>query len=257
MAKKEPLSRAEWIKQYMEKNNVNRNTAQSAWRQAESKQALARAAKAKYNARPDVKVTKAVDKFMRSGAGKTVGKIAKGAGAASAVAGMASAAYQLSTKEGLKNAAASRKAVMEAAAGKGAGAQATNRFTQASTNLAAAKKAAMKKAAANAAKRIPADQKDSSRKNVVGARRSADSADSSRTPKPMKKTSQNGSTGLTGASKGVYTVKSGDNLWNIARANKTTVSAILKANPIIAKRREAGKVDIFSGSKVRIPKGKK
>lgn len=51
----------------------------------------------------------------------------------------------------------------------------------------------------------------------------------------------------------VYTVKSGDSLWAIAQKNNTTVSAILKANPTIAKRRESGKVDIFSGSKVKLP----
>ena len=52
------------------------------------------------------------------------------------------------------------------------------------------------------------------------------------------------------------TVKSGDTLWGIAKANNTTVAAILKANPTIAQRRSAGKTSIFSGSKVRIPKGK-
>lgn len=51
----------------------------------------------------------------------------------------------------------------------------------------------------------------------------------------------------------VYTVKSGDNLSKIAQKHGTTVAALLKANPTIAKRREAGKVDIFSGSKVKVP----
>lgn len=55
---------------------------------------------------------------------------------------------------------------------------------------------------------------------------------------------------------GTYTVRSGDSLSKIASKNGTTVQAILKANPTIASRRKAGKVDIFSGSKVRIPKGK-
>lgn len=57
--------------------------------------------------------------------------------------------------------------------------------------------------------------------------------------------------------KNTYTVKSGDNLSKIAAQNGTTVSALLKANPTIAARRKAGKVDIFSGSKVRLPGGKK
>lgn len=68
------------------------------------------------------------------------------------------------------------------------------------------------------------------------------------TPKP--------SSGSTARS-GTYTVKSGDSLWKIASKNGTTVQALLKANPSIASRRKAGKVDIFSGSKVHIPKGKK
>lgn len=58
------------------------------------------------------------------------------------------------------------------------------------------------------------------------------------------------------AAKNVHTVKKGDSLWAIAQANNTTVSALLKANPAIAKRKAAGKTTIFSGSKVRIP-GKK
>ena len=51
----------------------------------------------------------------------------------------------------------------------------------------------------------------------------------------------------------VYTVNSGDSLWAIARKNKTTVAALLKANPTIAKRRASGKVDIYSGTKVKLP----
>ena len=52
------------------------------------------------------------------------------------------------------------------------------------------------------------------------------------------------------------TVKKGDSLWAIAKKNGTTVAALLKANPTIAQRRKAGKVDIYSGSKVRVPGGK-
>lgn len=50
------------------------------------------------------------------------------------------------------------------------------------------------------------------------------------------------------------TVKKGDTLSGIAAANKTTVKDILKANPVVAKRKADGKVDIFSGTKIRIPK---
>lgn len=63
-------------------------------------------------------------------------------------------------------------------------------------------------------------------------------------------------TAKAAATKNVHTVKKGDSLWAIAQANNTTVSALLKANPAIAKRKAAGKTTIFSGSKVRIP-GKK
>lgn len=87
----------------------------------------------------------------------------------------------------------------------------------------------------------------------VKASKRADSGDSARTPKPLTKAQQRGSMGLTGAS---YTVKKGDSLWQIAQDNKTTVSALLKANPELAKRKAAGKTTIYSGSKVRIP-GKK
>ena len=94
-----------------------------------------------------------------------------------------------------------------------------------------------------------ADSGDSAR----GAASAAANIKAGRVTTSTAKGSQNGSVGRTGA---VHTVKKGDTLWDIAQANKTTVSALLRANPTIAKRKEAGKVTIFSGSKVRIP-GKK
>lgn len=90
------------------------------------------------------------------------------------------------------------------------------------------------------------------KKPVMPSKR-ADSGDSARTPKPLTKAQQNAATGRLGAS---HTVKKGDTLWDIAQKNNTTVAALLKANPTIAKRKAAGKTTIFSGTKVRIP-GKK
>ena len=49
------------------------------------------------------------------------------------------------------------------------------------------------------------------------------------------------------------TVKSGQTLSGIAKANNTTVSAILKANPTLAARQSAGQTVLFSGTKVTIP----
>jgi len=59
---------------------------------------------------------------------------------------------------------------------------------------------------------------------------------------------------VTGNIKATYTVKHGDTLWDIAGAHNTSVSKILDVNPIIKKRKETGKVSIFAGTKVRIPK---
>ncbi len=50
-----------------------------------------------------------------------------------------------------------------------------------------------------------------------------------------------------------YTVKSGDTLSGIARANGTTVAAILAANPVLAARAEAGQTVIFNNTKVTLP----
>jgi LysM repeat protein len=75
-----------------------------------------------------------------------------------------------------------------------------------------------------------------------------------RSTKPAVKTPQKPAVGRLGAS--THVVKHGDTLWGIARDNKTTVSAILGANPTIAERRKNGQTSIFSGTKVRIPKGK-
>lgn len=49
------------------------------------------------------------------------------------------------------------------------------------------------------------------------------------------------------------TAKSGDTLSGIAKANGTTVAAILAANPTLAARAEAGQTVLFSGTKVAIP----
>jgi LysM repeat protein len=51
-----------------------------------------------------------------------------------------------------------------------------------------------------------------------------------------------------------YRVKKGDTLYDIARKNNTTLSTIYKLNPTIKKRKDAGKVDIFANTLVRLPK---
>jgi LysM repeat protein len=51
-----------------------------------------------------------------------------------------------------------------------------------------------------------------------------------------------------------YRVKSGDTLWDIAQKNNTTLTTIYKLNPELKKRRDAGKVDIFANTLVRLPK---
>lgn len=49
------------------------------------------------------------------------------------------------------------------------------------------------------------------------------------------------------------TVKSGQTLSGIAKANNTTVTKILAANPTLAARQSAGQTVLFSGTKVTIP----
>lgn len=49
------------------------------------------------------------------------------------------------------------------------------------------------------------------------------------------------------------TVTSGQTLSGIAKANNTTVKAILNANPVLAQRQAAGTTVLFNGTKVTIP----
>jgi LysM repeat protein len=74
--------------------------------------------------------------------------------------------------------------------------------------------------------------------------------------KPSTKPSTGSSSGTTTNKKGqtVVTIKRGDTLWDIAQKNKTTVDAIYKANPFLMERKKAGKVQIFSGTTIRLPK---
>lgn len=195
--------------------------------------------------------SKATTALRVAGAAKGVARVAgKLAGPVGVGMGIADAATRLSTKEGLKSVAASRKAVMEAAAGKGS--KGDSMFDTA----AKAKKAALAKKAAVAKARgtmLPADRgsrgKNTSKTYTEGRR-----ADNASSASPSTKTPSNGS--KTPSSGSVHVVKRGDTLWDIAQANNTTVSTLLKLNPTIAKRKADGKVDIFSGSKVRLPKGK-
>lgn len=48
-------------------------------------------------------------------------------------------------------------------------------------------------------------------------------------------------------------VKSGDTLSGIAKSNKTTVAALYKANPSLAKRKAEGKVEIFANTLIKLP----
>lgn len=121
--------------------------------------------------------------------------------------------------------------------------KASDKAKEAAKSAARRRAAAMSVPAANASS-IVASKSNSKPSTTKGGKNT-----------PAKPT--NGSKAPSGAVKGTYTVKSGDSLWKIAQKSNTTVSSLLKANPAIAKRREAGKVDIFSGSKVRIPKGGK
>lgn len=112
-------------------------------------------------------------------------------------------------------------------------------------------------AAKRAGRMIPADRgRDKGARPYTEGRRadlSGRKASRVQSPQVGSKTSQNRSVARLGATGGTHTVKRGDTLWDIAQSNKTTVSALLKANPVIAERRKAGKTSIYSGSKVRIP----
>lgn len=68
------------------------------------------------------------------------------------------------------------------------------------------------------------------------------------------KTKPSSTAAPTAAKSGTHAVSKGDTLWAIAKANNTSVDAILKVNPELAKRKAAGKTMLFTGTKVRIPK---
>lgn len=115
----------------------------------------------------------------------------------------------------------------------------------------------VKNASQHAAVRRPADKGDRSSMAAkpTPVAKSVSKPASKVTPKSS--TAAKKTAAVTPMSGNVHVVKSGDTLWDIAQANKTTVKTLLALNPIIAKRKKAGKVDIFSGSKVRLPNGKK
>ena len=52
---------------------------------------------------------------------------------------------------------------------------------------------------------------------------------------------------------GVYIVDKGDTLWDLSRKYGTTVDAIYKANPLLAKRKKSGSTQIFRGTQIKIP----
>lgn len=244
------------LKKALDAGQITRAEFNSGVKEASAKYAsvkagpkAANAARTQITAAQKAAEARAIQQGAASRAIGTAGKL-KATGKYGAMAA-AAAAMPFMPERIRKAAAGVGQAMDKAVAGKY-----TPKYSSPSTGagLDAQKAQAKNNLAAKAIK--PADKGDSSRtpRGGVSPARRADSGDSTRTP---KKVSQNGSVARLGASSGVYTVKSGDNLWNIAKSNKTTVSAILKANPTIAKRREAGKVDIFSGSKVRIPGKKK
>lgn len=250
--------RVKWVENYMKENNVGRYAAQSAWRQTES--ATAKKAAAKVEAKAAVEASK---KAVAEGgrALKVAGSAmrpavaaakfaSKAAGPLGVAAGLYDSASTLADKKKLASAAVGRRAVMDAAAGK------MNKSDSMFDTAAKARKMALAKKAAAARVRgtmIPADRgsrgKNTSRTYTEGRR--ADNASSRPT---STKSTPNASKTPSGAS--THVVKRGDTLWDIAQANNTTVSTLLKLNPQIAQRKAEGKTTIFSGSKVRIPKGK-
>ena len=83
---------------------------------------------------------------------------------------------------------------------------------------------------------------------------------SAKTPGPEARSNQPRLTGrgrFVGAGGSTYTVKKGDTLSGIAKANNTTLAAIREANPVLMKKKkyQQGNI-IFSGTKVKLPKKK-
>ena len=73
--------------------------------------------------------------------------------------------------------------------------------------------------------------------------------------KPAYTKTSTGAGGATTKPSGVYTVKKGDTLSGIAKANETTLAALREANPKLMKRKKYKQGNmIWSGTTVKIPK---
>lgn len=200
------------------------------------------------------KLAKVASKAVNSETAAALGKLARVSGRAAGVFGVALSAKDvadtLTDKKKLAGAFKARGAIMDAAAGK-----MMPQYQSASTGAGIKTKTAVAKTkiqtSKNAGRRVSADRADSSR----GAASAAANVAAGRVTKPIVKPVGPTSTSTSGKPiKGAVTVKRGDTLWGIARDNSTTVDALLKANPTLAKRKAAGKTVLFSNTKVRIPK---